>query len=87
MIKARTNKKAGVRIASSKKTKQKKTNGLHLSCDFHKLGANLCSKLPVAPDSCKKVWHWRKEGWIGCWMDGIAGLRIADSNQKSYQPQ
>ena len=44
--------------------------------NLHKLGANLYSKLPVAPFSCKKVGHWKdgwKEGWMDGWKDGKAG--------------
>ena len=69
--------KAGLRIAYSNKK-----NGPYLSCDLHKLGVNFYCKLPVAPFSYKKVWHW-KEGWMDGWMNGKAVLRIAYSNQKS----
>ena len=53
-----------------------------MSCDLHKLEANLHSKLPVAPFSYKKVWHW-KSVWVEGRVGGKAGLRIAYSNQKS----
>ena len=56
-------------------------NGPYLSCDLHKIGANLNSKLPVAPFLCKKLWSWMG-GWMDVWMGGKAGLRIAYSNQK-----
>ena len=45
----------------------------HLSCDLHKLGGNLYSKLLVAPFSCKKVGHCKEGktgGWVEGWMDG-----------------
>ena len=42
---------------------------IDLSCDLHKLGANLYSKLPVAPYSCKKVGNGM-DGWMGGWVDG-----------------
>ena len=49
-------------------------NGPHLSCDLHKIGANLYSKLAVAPFSCKKYGTgWMDEwmdGWVGGWIDG-----------------
>ena len=61
---------------------QQLKNGPHLSCDLHKVGANLYSKLPIAPFSCKKVWYWM-DGWMGGWMGAKAGLRIAYSNLKN----
>ena len=59
-------------------------NGPHLSCDLHKLGVNLYSKLPA-------IFLMQKEGrWKDEWMDGRkdgrkdgkAGLRIVYINQK-----
>ena len=41
----------------------------HLSCDLHKIGANVFSKLLVAPFLCKKVWSWM-DGWGNGWIDG-----------------
>ena len=44
---------------------KKGKKGPNLSCVVHQIGANLYSKLLVAPFSCKKVWHWvdgRMEG-------------------------
>ena len=58
-------------LQQSKKLRKNNKNGSHLFCDVQKLGANLYSKVPVAPFSCKKVWHWmdgRKKGR----MDGKA---------------
>ena len=56
-------------------------NGPHLSCNLHKMGSNIYSKLAVAPFLCKKVWLWMG-GWIDGWVGGRAGLRIAYSIQK-----
>ena len=53
-----------------------KKNGRNLSCDLHKIGANLYSKWPVAPFTCKNR-------ALGAWKEGKAGLRIAYSNQKA----
>ena len=65
--------------------KKMEKNGPCLSCDLHKIGSNLFSKLPLAPFLCKKVGHW-VDVWVGGWMDGWvsikAGQRIAYSNQK-----
>ena len=51
--------------------------GPHLSCNLHKIGTNIYSKLAVALFLCKKVWSW-----VGGQMVGRAGLRIAYNNQK-----
>ena len=40
-------------------------NGPHLSCNLHKIRANIHINLAVAPFSCKKVWSW-----VDGWMDG-----------------
>ena len=62
-----------------KKSFEKKLkNGPHLSCNLHKIGANVFSKLPIAPYLCKTY----GSGWVGGWMGGRAGLMIANSNQK-----
>ena len=69
---------------------QQKITSRHLTCNLHKIGANLHSNLAFPPFSAKKygpVWigGWM-DGWMGGWMDrwigGRAGLRIAYSNQK-----
>ena len=49
-----------------KKQVLKEKNGPHLSCNLHKIGANIYSKLPVAPFCAKKYGL----GWVGGWMDG-----------------
>ena len=46
-----------------------KKTGPHLSCNMHKIGANLYIKWTVAHFSCKKVGHW-VGGWMGEWMEG-----------------
>ena len=51
-----------LRLLTAIKKKGLENNGPHLSCDLHKLGANLYSKLPIAPFLCKKVWYW-----VGGW--------------------
>ena len=61
-------------------------NGDHLSCDLHKIGANLNSKLPVAPFLSKKYGPGWMDGWVDGRVGGKAGLRIVYSNQKfSFQ--
>ena len=44
--------------------------GLNLFCDLHQIGANLYSKLPVAPFCAKKYGAGRLGGWKGGWIDG-----------------
>ena len=39
---------------------------------FAQKGANLYSKLAVAPFLCKKEWSWMN-GWVDGWMDGWVG--------------
>ena len=56
-------------------------NGPHLSCNLHKIGANLYSKFEVAPYCAKKYGL----GWMGGWVGGRTGLRIAYSNQNIYK--
>ena len=72
--------KTGPNLKKSFEKKVLKKAVPHLSCDLHKIGANLYSKLPVAPFCAKKY----GPGWVGGWMDGRAGLRIAHSNQKNF---
>ena len=67
-----------------KMKKKKKKNGPHLSCDLHKIGANLYSKWPVAHFLCKKA-CWMDgwvDGWVGGWMDGWKS-RFKDCLQQS----
>ena len=66
----------------SKLRKKDRKNQSSPVCDLQKLGANLYSKLHVAPFSCKKWGIGWKEGWMEGWKDGKAGLRIAYINQK-----
>ena len=41
----------------------------NLSCDLHKMGANIYSKFAVAPFSAKKYDGWMG-GLVGGWMGG-----------------
>ena len=64
-------------IKNLKKLKKSWKNGPHLSCDLHKIGVNLYSKLQVALFPCKKVGHW-----VGGWRDGRQS-RVKDCLQQS----
>ena len=57
---------------SEKKIKIKIKKTVH-TCNLHKMGANIYSKLAVAPFLFKKVWSWIggwMDGWMDEWMDG-----------------
>ena len=65
------------------KKRKKEKNSPHLSCDLHKIGANLYSKLPVSPFCAKKYGPGWMDGWMGEWMDGWVGGRAKDCLQQS----
>ena len=48
--------------------------GPHLSCNLHKIGANLCSNLAFTHFLCKKVWSW-VNGWMDVWVGGWVDAR------------
>ena len=54
----------GTKKGFDKKIKKKVLSKKNRSCDLHKIGANLYSKLPVAPFYAKKY----GPGWMGGWM-------------------
>ena len=54
----------------------------HLSCNLHKIGANLNSNSAYAPFCAKKYGPGWIGGWMVGWVGGKARLRIAYSNQE-----